>query len=64
MPSGRTASPHIADNKDGTVTVGFSPTERGLHEMDIQYDGRHIPGDPPPTGLNQSEASVSKRRAQ
>nr|XP_057923391.1 filamin-C isoform X2 [Doryrhamphus excisus] len=46
MPSGRTARPHIADNKDGTVTVRYSPTERGLHEMDIKYDGEHIPGSP------------------
>ncbi|XP_061815670.1 filamin-C isoform X1 [Nerophis lumbriciformis] len=46
MPSGRAARPHIADNKDGTVTVRYSPTERGLHEMDIKYDGHHIPGSP------------------
>ncbi|XP_035851780.1 filamin-C-like isoform X7 [Sander lucioperca] len=46
MPSGRTAGPHITDNKDGTVTVKYSPTERGLHEMDIKYDGNHIPGSP------------------
>ncbi|XP_026182186.1 filamin-A-like isoform X12 [Mastacembelus armatus] len=46
MPSGRTACPHIIDNKDGTVTVKYSPTERGLHEMDIKYDGNHIPGSP------------------
>ncbi|XP_026218464.1 filamin-C isoform X9 [Anabas testudineus] len=46
MPSGRTACPHITDNKDGTVTVKYSPTERGLHEMDIKYDSNHIPGSP------------------
>ncbi|XP_047194519.1 filamin-C isoform X3 [Hippoglossus stenolepis] len=46
MPSGRTACPHITDNKDGTVTVKYSPTERGLHEMEIKYDGNHIPGSP------------------
>lgn len=44
MPSGRSACPHITDNKDGTVTVNYSPTERGLHEMEIKYDGSHIPG--------------------
>ncbi|MEQ2174895.1 hypothetical protein GOODEAATRI_012414, partial [Goodea atripinnis] len=44
MPSGQTACPNITDNKDGTVTVKYSPTERGLHEMDIKYDGNHIPG--------------------
>ncbi|MEQ2257026.1 hypothetical protein ILYODFUR_030209, partial [Ilyodon furcidens] len=46
MPSGQTACPNINDNKDGTVTVKYSPTERGLHEMDIKYDGNHIPGSP------------------
>ncbi|XP_077070546.1 filamin-A isoform X2 [Siphateles boraxobius] len=46
MPSGKVAKPDITDNKDGTVTVKFSPTEAGLHEMDIKYDGIHIPGSP------------------
>ncbi|XP_051545387.1 filamin-C-like [Myxocyprinus asiaticus] len=46
MPSGKTARPFIRDNKDGTVTVQYQPTERGLHEMDIKYDGNHIPGSP------------------
>uniref|UniRef100_A0A3Q3J7Y0 Calponin-homology (CH) domain-containing protein n=1 Tax=Monopterus albus TaxID=43700 RepID=A0A3Q3J7Y0_MONAL len=46
MPSDCTACPHITDNKDGTVTVKYSPSERGLHEMDIKYDGSHIPGSP------------------
>lgn len=44
MPSGKVAKPDITDNKDGTVTVKYSPTEAGLHEMDIKYDGIHIPG--------------------
>ncbi|XP_064175353.1 filamin-C-like isoform X3 [Anguilla rostrata] len=46
MPSGKKARPHITDNRDGTVTVKYSPTERGLHEMDIKYEGNHIPGSP------------------
>ncbi|XP_076861287.1 filamin-C isoform X11 [Brachyhypopomus gauderio] len=46
MPSGKTARPHITDNKDGTVTVKYAPTEKGLHEMDIKYDSNHIPGSP------------------
>lgn len=45
MPSGKTARPNITDNKDGTVTVKYAPTEKGLHEMDIKYDGNHIPGE-------------------
>ncbi|XP_034027949.1 filamin-A isoform X3 [Thalassophryne amazonica] len=46
MPSGNVAKPDITDNKDGTVTVKYAPTEAGLHEMDIKYDGIHIPGSP------------------
>uniref|UniRef100_A0A3Q3M388 Filamin C, gamma a (actin binding protein 280) n=1 Tax=Labrus bergylta TaxID=56723 RepID=A0A3Q3M388_9LABR len=46
MPSGKTARPHITDNKDGTITIKYQPTEKGLHEMDIKYDSNHIPGSP------------------
>uniref|UniRef100_A0A2I2Y447 Filamin A n=1 Tax=Gorilla gorilla gorilla TaxID=9595 RepID=A0A2I2Y447_GORGO len=46
MPSGKVAQPTIADNKDGTVTVRYAPSEAGLHEMDIRYDNMHIPGSP------------------
>lgn len=45
MPSGKVAKPDITDNKDGTVTVRFAPTEAGLHEMDIRYENMHIPGE-------------------
>ncbi|XP_053908181.1 filamin-A isoform X1 [Cuculus canorus] len=46
MPSGKVAKPDITDNKDGTVTVRFAPSEAGLHEMDIRYDSVPIPGSP------------------
>uniref|UniRef100_A0A3B5BCJ8 Filamin B n=1 Tax=Stegastes partitus TaxID=144197 RepID=A0A3B5BCJ8_9TELE len=46
MPSGKSASPLITDNLDGTVTVQYSPTEAGLHEMHIKYNGTHIPESP------------------
>nr|KAF6492060.1 filamin A [Molossus molossus] len=46
MPSGKVAQPVITDNKDGTVTVRYAPSEAGLHEMDIRYDNMHIPGSP------------------
>ncbi|EPY81114.1 hypothetical protein CB1_000757022 [Camelus ferus] len=46
MPSGKTARPNITDNKDGTITVRYAPTEKGLHHMGIKYDGNHIPGSP------------------
>lgn len=45
MPSGKSAQPLISDNLDGTVTVQYSPTEAGLHEMHIRYNGTHIPGE-------------------
>ena len=45
MPSGKTARPSITDNKDGTITVRYAPTEKGLHQMGIKYDGNHIPGE-------------------
>lgn len=44
MPSGKTAQPEIIDNKDGTITVKYAPTETGLHEMHIKFNGAHIPG--------------------
>ncbi|XP_063147804.1 filamin-B isoform X4 [Candoia aspera] len=46
MPSGKTATPEIVDNKDGTVTVRYAPVEVGLHEMHIKYMGNHIPESP------------------
>ncbi|XP_018518812.1 LOW QUALITY PROTEIN: filamin-B [Lates calcarifer] len=46
MPSGKSAQPLITDNLDGTVTVQYSPTEAGLHEMHIKYNGTHIPESP------------------
>lgn len=46
MPSGKVSRPAITDNKDGTVTVRFEPSEAGLHQMDIRYDSVHIPGSP------------------
>ncbi|KAM9443530.1 filamin B a isoform 2-T2 [Clarias gariepinus] len=46
MPSGKTAQPEIIDNKDGTITVKYAPTETGLHEMHIKFNGAHIPESP------------------
>lgn len=53
MPSGKVAKPDITDNKDGTVTVRYAPTEAGLHEMDIRYDNMHIPGNTADCGVSQ-----------
>ncbi|XP_067288443.1 filamin-B isoform X2 [Pseudorasbora parva] len=56
MPSGKTAQPEIIDNKDGTVTVKFSPTEAGLHEMHIKFNGSHIPESPLQFYVNSSNS--------
>lgn len=62
MPSGKTARPNITDNKDGTVTVHYAPSEKGLHEMDIRYDGNHIPGEPlGGTGNHQGAVGATGR---
>lgn len=54
MPSGKSAQPVITDNQDGTVTVQYSPTEAGLHEMHIKYNGTHIPESPLQFYVNHS----------
>ncbi|CAI5646942.1 unnamed protein product [Oreochromis niloticus] len=46
MASGKVAKLDITDNNDGTVADKYAPTEAGLHEMDIKYNGTHIPGSP------------------
>lgn len=56
MPSGKTAQPEIVDNKDGTVTVKYAPTEAGLHEMHIKYNGAHIPESPLQFYVNHSNS--------
>lgn len=64
MPSGKVAQPSITDNKDGTVTVRYAPSEAGLHEMDIRYDNMHIPGVPSlllPTPHHATAATISQR---
>ncbi|CAG5133090.1 unnamed protein product, partial [Candidula unifasciata] len=46
MSSGKRAYPNIEDNKDGTVTVRYQPTETGLHELHMQYNNEEIEGSP------------------
>ncbi|XP_066452673.1 filamin-B isoform X2 [Eleutherodactylus coqui] len=46
MPSGKSAPADIVDNKDGTVSVRYLPTETGLHELHIKCNGTHIPESP------------------
>ncbi|XP_077428421.1 filamin B a isoform X1 [Vanacampus margaritifer] len=56
MPSGKSAQPLITDNTDGTVTVQYSPTEVGLHEMHIKHNGAHIPESPLQFYVNRSSS--------
>jgi filamin len=46
MPSGRKHKPKLIDNKNGTVDIIFTPSEIGLHQMDVTYDGVPIDGSP------------------
>ncbi|KAL5109779.1 Filamin-A [Taenia crassiceps] len=45
-PGGRSIRPTLLDNGDGTVTAQFQPTEDGLHELDITFNGTPIEGSP------------------
>ncbi|VDK34571.1 unnamed protein product [Taenia asiatica] len=45
-PGGRSIRPTLMDNGDGTVTAQFQPTEDGLHELDITFNGAPIEGSP------------------
>ena len=45
-PSGRKQYPKIEDNKNGTVTVRYQPTETGLHTLDMAYNNAPISGSP------------------
>ncbi|XP_043979419.1 filamin-B [Gambusia affinis] len=56
MPSGKSAQPLIADNGNGTVIVQYAPTEAGLHEMHIKYNGTHIPESPLQFYVNHSSS--------
>lgn len=45
-PRGRREQPRIEDNKNGTVTVHYQPSERGLHTMDVTYNQTPVQGSP------------------
>ncbi|XP_053627228.2 filamin-A isoform X8 [Cherax quadricarinatus] len=46
MPSGEKDLPVIEDNRDGTVSVRYSPREEGLHELHVKYNSEHVQGSP------------------
>ncbi len=43
-PSGKVHHPKIDDNKDGTVTIRYQPTEAGLHSLEVKYNNEPIQG--------------------
>ncbi|CAF0875720.1 unnamed protein product [Rotaria sordida] len=45
-PSGRIHTPILDDNQDGTVSIKYQPSEVGLHELDVFYQGQPIAGSP------------------
>ncbi|ELU02480.1 hypothetical protein CAPTEDRAFT_100274 [Capitella teleta] len=45
-PSGQKHYPKIEDNKNGTVTLRYQPTEIGLHTLDVLYNQTPIQGSP------------------
>lgn len=45
-PRGHRETPRIEDNKNGTVTVHYQPSERGLHSMDVKYNDVPVQGSP------------------
>jgi len=45
-PTGRIHTPIIEDNHDGTVSIKYQPSEIGLHELDVFYQGQPIAGSP------------------
>jgi filamin len=46
MPSGKVANPSVEQNPDGTVSIKYQPSEVGLHELDVLYNGQAIQGSP------------------
>ena len=45
-PTGNFHTPIIGDNLDGTVSIKYQPSEVGLHELDVFYQGQPIAGSP------------------
>ena len=45
-PTGKFHTPIIEDNQDGTVSIKYQPSEIGLHELDVFYQGQPIAGSP------------------
>lgn len=46
MPSGKVVAPSVDQNADGTVSIKYQPSEVGLHELDVYYNGVPIQDSP------------------
>uniref|UniRef100_A0A667YB28 Filamin B, beta (actin binding protein 278) n=1 Tax=Myripristis murdjan TaxID=586833 RepID=A0A667YB28_9TELE len=46
MPSGSRTQAEVIDNRDGTVTFMYKPTEEGLHQMHIRASGATVSESP------------------
>ena len=45
-PDGVNTDVLISDNEDGTFTVNLNAKEPGLHNVDLNWDGKPVPGSP------------------
>ena len=61
-PSGAETDTLVTDNEDGSYSVSYTPTEEGVHDVDVKYGGKPIPGSPfkarvlPPTDPTRCKA--------
>ena len=45
-PRGKDTYVLISDNKDGTFTVDLNAKEPGVHSVELEWDGKPVPGSP------------------
>ncbi len=45
-PSNKETYVLISDNKDGTFTVDLNASEPGVHSVELEWDGKPVPGSP------------------
>ena len=45
-PTGKDTYVLISDNKDGTFTIDLNAKEPGVHAVDLEWDGKTVPGSP------------------
>lgn len=45
-PAGKDTQVLISDNKDGTFTIDLNAKEPGVHAVELEWDGKPVPGSP------------------